>query len=166
MVGVRAVSHSHQVDSKGALGRGDMGGAAGDEEYVRSVFLPAPCWDGWGSQPVGEGFVCHFLWKVSPPACIHEGETVAHVALGYGCLDEFDSSVVPGDVGGVELGVGAPSQDVAGSILIVGAVGAVAGGGREWVSTIGLAVAVCQFPGPKVSPSGLEDLDLLSPGVC
>ncbi len=65
----------------------------------------------------------------------------------------------------MEEGVGAASQNMAGSILVACAVGAVARSGWECFLPIGFTVSVGQFARPKVPPSGLEDLDLFFPGV-
>ena len=165
VVGIRAVSHFNYVDSEGALGWGGVGGAVWQEENVWSIESPAGQGEGGGAEPGWEGLVCHLWGEVFPSASIHVSEAVAHGAFGDGRLDKLDRPVMSGDIGGMEVGVGAASQDMTGPILVAAAVGAVAGGGWEGLFGIWFTVPVGQFAGPKVAPSGFEDLDFLLPCV-
>ena len=61
------------------------------------------------------------------------------------------------------IAASAREEDVTGPVLVPGAVGAVAGGGGAGLPSIGLAVSVGEFAGPKVPPPGLKNLDLLFP---
>ena len=63
------------------------------------------------------------------------------------------------DVEALEDPVGAPSQDVARSVLAGVANGAVGGGSRVGVVSIGHFPAVGQFLVPESAPSGFEDVE-------